>query len=215
MNLTQKYGPTTLAQYNTNHTPLSNLIQMYLNEKTTLPLLLFGNAGGGKTALAHLLPPAICPDFVPANDEKFIDGGLSTSINDVRSIVEFCTLTKFNSKNFTSIVIDEFDRLSTDAMDALKHALPKYQDVAGMRVHFTLTTNHINRIPTPIRDRCNCVEVTLPVSNDLLPMAMKILRAESNKDWDEAKIAEVLNTATIDGRISYREFFKRMERLLA
>ncbi len=215
MNLTQKYGPTTLAQYQTTHTPLAQVIEMYVNGKTKLPLLLFGAAGGGKTKLARLLPPALCSNFHPDSHEKFIDAGLTTSINEVRSAQIFCELMKINDKNLTSIIIDECDRLSTDAMDALKNLLPKYDDVSGMHVHFTLTTNHINRIPKPIRDRCNCYEVPTPLSSELLPFAMSILQAESTKDWDEVLIAEVLNTKTIGGRISYREFFKRMERLLA
>lgn len=215
MNLATKYGPKTLADYKTHHQPLTDLIRAYTDGKTSDPLLLHGPPGTGKTRLAGLLPYALCSDFNPANAEMMIDAGLDTGINKIRAAKAFCEMYKANNDNFTAIIIDECDRLSGDAMDALKHLLPAYQSVSGMRVQFVLTTNHITRIPGPVRDRCQQMLVPQPTPEALIDFAMSILEGEG-QSYDRDLIYKILQTNTSrDGTLSYRELYKRLERLLA
>ncbi len=214
MKLAQKYGPKTLADYRTHYQPLADVIRLYAEGRTEEPLLLCGPPGTGKTQLATLLPPALCVDFDPANAQMAIDAGLDTGIGKIRSAKDFCETYKGNADNFTAVIIDECDRLSSEAMDALKHLLPAYHGKSGMRVQFILTTNHINRVPAPVQDRCHRVQVPQPTPEVLHGFAMQILNAEGKK-YDPALILAVLTTnLSRDGTLSYREFYKRLERLM-
>ena len=71
----EKYRPTTLDDYVGNDS-LKKSISHYINSNDIPHLLLYGNAGGGKTTLAKIVARSIADDnymYINASDENSVD----------------------------------------------------------------------------------------------------------------------------------------------
>lgn len=115
-------------------------------EGTTPNLILNGPAGTGKTAIAR----AIVRELHAS--ELYINSSEKTGIDDVRFEVRgFATTMSLESLEGGKIaILDEFDRLSGFAMDALKSLVEETSDSC----RFIFITNNIRKVITPLLSRC-------------------------------------------------------------
>lgn len=210
-NIEITYSPSTVHEFACDAETRS-IIRRYVDGKSKRPLLLYGDCGSGKSKLAKLLPYSICPDF-NACDLIWIDAGLDRGVDRIRGIENEVSLFAMNDMNFRAVVIDEADQLSSDAMLALKNLLPRFMEREGAHVQFVLTTNYIHRIDDAVRDRCEEVHLAPPEIQQLLPLAREILK-QHNCSIPTNLVEKVLDVNSNNGRISYRDFYKRMEKLI-
>lgn len=207
-----KYTPIALSDYVCDGN-VSSILKPYLDHQSKRPLLLYGEPGTGKTQLAKLLPKAVCEDFYEG-DTIWIDAGLDRGVGKIREIENRIALYASNSMNFHCVCLDEVDQLSPDAMLALKNVLTRYMDMTSPHVLFVMTTNHIARIDAAVKDRCEAVHIDAPTIDRLVPMGLEILQNEGKKA-DETLFRKVLQAKSFNNRLSYREFYRRVERLAA
>lgn len=208
MNYADTYGPKVLSDF--HHYDQKLAAMNYVGGNNTRPLLLYGPAGTGKTAFARALAENLCAD-VSQHDILFINGSMENSIDTVREkIATFASVTKFNEKQLSIIIIDEADGFSGSAQNALKAEIDRLMPYTL----FILTTNHLEKLAAPIRDRCKVAHCPWPMPGELLPLAQTILAAESEAVSDE-KLLQVLGAdyAYIRG-LSYRQMFQRLEDLV-
>ncbi|UDF28494.1 UNVERIFIED_ORG: AAA family ATPase [Roseateles sp. XES5] len=208
MNYAVTYGPKVLSDFRHFDQKLAAI--SYVGGNNTRPLLLYGPAGTGKTAFARILAENLCAD-VSQHDILFINGSMENSIDTVREkIATFASVTKFNEKQLSIIIIDEADGFSGSAQNALKAEIDRLMPYTL----FILTTNHLEKLAGPIRDRCKLVHCPWPMPSELLPLAQTILAAEGDAISDE-KLLQVLGAdyAYIRG-LSYRQMFQRLEELV-
>ena len=82
-------------------------------------------------------------------DVKHINASDESGIDIVRNKIRpFAATLSFNGKKI--VVLDEFERMSADAQDALRSLMEMHSD----HTRFILTTNYIDKVTEPIRSRC-------------------------------------------------------------
>lgn len=108
-------------------------------------LILFGTAGIGKTSAAY----AICNDL--GAEVRYINASLETSIDVIRDDVsQFASTNSVVSFGQKVVILDESDRLSPNAQDALKVILEQTES----NCRFIFCTNNLQKIISPLHSRC-------------------------------------------------------------
>jgi replication factor C small subunit len=146
-------------------------------DNDTPHLLLYGNAGTGKTTLAKILVKDIlnCQYlYINASDEN----GVDTIRNKV---ISFSQTRSFDGKK-KIIILDEFCGMTAEAQRILRSVMEEYVDTT----RFILTANYINKIIDPICSRCLLFNI-IPELNGLVDRCIKILENENIEVSDEQK----------------------------
>lgn len=138
----QKYAPQTLDDIVLS--PENHNFFSKINEDTP-HLLLYGNAGTGKTSLAKIIVKDILKCqylYINASDEN----GVDTIRNKV---ISFSQTRSLDGKKKV-IILDEFCGTTPEAQRILRNVMEVYAD----STRFILTANYINKIIEPIQSRC-------------------------------------------------------------
>jgi len=169
----EKYRPQTIDQY-IFHDPVHKSKVLEMIENKTIPhILLAGIQGSGKTTLARILIKAIDVDendilTINASDER----GIDTFRDAVKSFAGAMPMG-----NFKVIHLEEADRLTPQAQDALK----SFMEDASEYVRFILTCNRIHMITGPIRSRCQEFILKPTSKDDSLEYLVTLLASEKVK----------------------------------
>jgi DNA polymerase III delta prime subunit len=128
------------------------LFQSYVNNKNIPNLFLSGQQGSGKTTSAKAMCNEIGCDYL------FINGSSENGIDVFRNKITNYASSVSLSGGKKVILIDEADRLSPNAFDALRAGTEAFHK----NCTFILTGNYKNRIPAPILSRFIEVDFTIP-----------------------------------------------------
>jgi len=161
----QKYRPTTISDI-ILPAGLVNELANYVKDGKAPHLLLASRLPGtGKTTLAL----ALCADL--GANPLVINASLNNSIDDIRSnVTQYATgVSVMGGPKI--VVLDEAERLSQAAQEALKGIL----EAVSKNCTFILTTNNPQRIIEPLRDRCIVKEFVWS-AEDTTAMRAKMMR---------------------------------------
>lgn len=139
----EKFRPQTFEDIIT--TPkMEKYLARIKNEDTVGNLLFNGPAGTGKTSIAFAIVREL------GADELYINASKDNSINTLRYDVQsFATTKSLMSDGEKIVILDEFDRLSAEAMDALKAMIEE----THRNCRYIFITNNIGRVIEPIISR--------------------------------------------------------------
>lgn len=192
----EKYRPTTLDEMILPDS-IRDELQGYI-EKNDIPNLMFYSPGGmGKTTAAKVLVEALGMDTLEIN------GSLDTSVEVVRDkIMKFAsTVSLMNSSQNKCIFVTEADGFSNEAKNSLKNLIEKFE--SNVRIIFD--TNHIEKMPQPLRSRC--VEIDFNYDKKDYPQMMKSLLKrcidilkENEVTFDKKDVANLIKTRFPDLR---------------
>ena len=143
---TEKYRPKTVDGYVFRDNGQKKQIQGWIKEGSIPHLLLSGTPGIGKTTLAKLLLNEL---EISPYDILEINASRERGIREVRdNITNFVQMIPFSA--FKCVLLDEADRLTPEAQDALKGVMEEYSNHS----RFILTCNSPNRIVPALHSRC-------------------------------------------------------------
>ena len=170
----EKYRPLRLKDYIFYDDSLKEPISKMVDEKS-IPHLLFSStaSGTGKTTVALIL---INEMELDPNDVMSINASDENSVDIMRDKIKSFVSTVAFSK-FKVVHLEEADRFSPAALDALRRIMEEYSDTA----RFILTCNNENRISSAIKSRCQHFRFKSADKNDIAEMMAKMLIAENVK----------------------------------
>ena len=168
-------------------------------EKKQIPHFLFYSPmpGSGKTTMAK----AISNDL--GVSPLFINASLNNSIDDIRSlVVQYATtISVFGGDGHKIVILDEAERLSANALDALKGLMEE----VSKHCRFIITTNSKARIPEPLRSRCTEIDFIwskdeqLKVNTKMYQRVLEILEYEG-VTFDKRAVAVMVKKFSPDNR---------------
>lgn len=152
-----------------------------INEDTP-HLLLYGNAGTGKTTLAKIIVNDILKCqylYINASDENGVD--------TIRNKVTSFSQTRSLDGKKKVIILDEFCGTTPEAQRILRNTMEEY----AATTRFILTANYINRIIEPIQSRCLLFNI-IPKLDQAVLRCFNILKQENIKVDSEKDLASFI-----------------------
>ena len=183
----EKYRPDTLDGYVGNEHIIEK-VKIYIENEDVPHLLLYGQAGTGKTTLAKIITNQIDCDvmYVNASDENSVDA-VRDKIRGFASSVGF--------RKWKVIILDESDYLTPNAQAALRNLMETFSKTT----RFILTCNYVEKIIDPIQSRCQTFSITPPSKKEVAIRLANILDTE-NVEYVMGDIGVLVNSGYPDIR---------------
>lgn len=184
----EKYRPQTLDTYVGNDT-VKATFQQYIDTNDVPHLLLYGDAGSGKTTLAKIVANTIAKDnyiYINASDENSVD-----TVRD--KIKQFASSIGFGGLKL--IILDECDYMTPNAQAALRNVIETFSKTT----RFILTCNYVDKIIDPIQSRCQIFNIVPPSKKEVAQHLVKILDGENVK-YEKDNLATIINQSYPDIR---------------
>lgn len=177
---TEKYRPKTVKDYVFKDAGHKNQVQAWIKDSSIPNLLLSGRPGIGKTTLAKVLLNEI---GIPDYDILEINASRNRGIEEVRrQITNFIQMMPFGP--FKCVLLDEADRLTPEAQDAMKGVMEEYSSTS----RFILTCNSPNQIIGPIHSRVQQLHFGSIDQEEFLMRTIHILTNEGISFNDETLV---------------------------
>ncbi len=184
----EKYRPLTLDTSVGNDT-VKATFQQYIDTNDVPHLLLYGDAGSGKTTLAKIVANTIAKDnyiYINASDENSVD-----TVRD--KIKQFASSIGFGGLKL--IILDECDYMTPNAQAALRNVIETFSKTT----RFILTCNYVDKIIDPIQSRCQIFNIVPPSKKEVASHLVKILDGENVK-YEKDSLVTIINQSYPDIR---------------
>jgi replication factor C small subunit len=182
---TEKYRPTSLNQIVGQERFVEDAKAWVYDSKKPMPnVLLYGQAGVGKTAAAVSLANEILEGQTQGNFFE-VNASDDRRLEVVRTTIkEIASTVKIGDVAFKIILLDEMDGMTADAQNALRRLMERYSE----NVRFIITCNQRHKIIYPLQSRCANYLFT-PLSNDLMyDVLQNVLDKEEIYQYGENEI---------------------------
>jgi replication-associated recombination protein RarA len=208
MNTIYHYRPKGIDEFVFATDKLERQIRRYTDGKTTMPLVLHGTYGTGKSLLAELIPRAIDGDEVSVNkinaedlnNKKEVRAKFSRSAN-------FDRLFSVGGQTMGYTVVEEVN-FDPTAKGALRTCL----DDMASRELFIFTTNEVEKLDRGLLSRAEVVEV-LPVTPDRFFDRAKHIVSSEGVEIADAVLRDLLE-AVYDADYDNRSYYRAMDEVI-
>ena len=184
---TESYRPDKLDGYVGNES-LVEKVKIYIENEDVPHLLLYGQAGTGKTTLAKIITNQIDCDvmYINASDENNVD----TVRDKIRGFA-----SSMGFRKWKVIILDESDYLTPNAQAALRNLMETFSKTT----RFILTCNYVEKIIDPIQSRCQAFSITPPSKKEVAIRLKEILDTEG-VSYEISDLAILVNSGYPDIR---------------
>jgi len=183
----ESYRPDKLDGYVGNES-LVEKVKIYIENEDVPHLLLYGQAGTGKTTLAKIITNQIDCDvmYINASDENNVD----TVRDKIRGFA-----SSMGFRKWKVIILDESDYLTPNAQAALRNLMETFSKTT----RFILTCNYVEKIIDPIQSRCQTFSITPPSKKEVAIRLKEILDIEG-VSYEISDLAILVNSGYPDIR---------------
>ncbi len=183
----ESYRPDKLDGYVGNES-LVEKVKIYIENEDVPHLLLYGQAGTGKTTLAKIITNQIDCDvmYINASDENNVD----TVRDKIRGFA-----SSMGFRKWKVIILDESDYLTPNAQAALRNLMETFSKTT----RFILTCNYVEKIIDPIQSRCQTFSITPPSKKEVAIRLKEILDTEG-VSYEISDLAILVNSGYPDIR---------------
>ena len=183
----ERYRPHSLDGYVGNQHIIEK-VKIYIESNDVPHLLLYGQAGTGKTTLAKIITNQIDCDlmYINASDENSVDA-VRDKIRGFASSMGF--------KEWKIVILDEADYLTPNAQAALRNLMETF----SRTTRFILTCNYVEKVIDPIQSRCQTFGITPPSKKEVAMRLKQILDMEEVK-YEMSDLAILVNSGYPDIR---------------
>jgi len=192
MNIMEKHPIKSLNDIVFADANLKTRLQHVLATKQANPMLLYGEAGTGKSSICKVMAEGLVGlDHLPSINVINVSR-ISTRaklIAEIEATTGFGVLNDFGK---SIAVLEELDGATADTQKALKLTLEEL----APNIHFFATTNCVSGIITPVRDRFEEIHVAPPNARLWLDRAQHVLRAEGIELTDDTCEELLVNHAS-------------------
>jgi len=163
-------------------------VKIYIENEDVPHLLLYGQAGTGKTTLAKIITNQIDCDvmYINASDENNVD----TVRDKIRGFA-----SSMGFRKWKVIILDESDYLTPNAQAALRNLMETFSKTT----RFILTCNYVEKIIDPIQSRCQTFGITPPSKKEVAMRLKDILDGEE-VNYQMEDLAVLVNSGYPDIR---------------
>tara|TARA_R100000995_G_scaffold82714_1_gene57026 strand:- start:167 stop:1081 length:915 start_codon:yes stop_codon:yes gene_type:complete len=197
---TEKYRPKTLRDIKgQEHFVLD--AEVWVEERNMPNVLLYGNAGTGKTGAGLALARSILGEgakdnFVEVNASD--DRRLEVVRTTIKNVAQSGTI---GDVPFRICLLDEMDGMTTDAQNALKRIMERYSS----NIRFIITCNDKTKIIHPLQSRCANYHFK-PLANEVVFEVIKeILQNEKVEVFSEEDLTRLIYSLDGDMRRAITE----------
>ena len=171
--LLEKHEPTTLDGI-IGQTNIVKILKGYVKNNNVPHLLFAGQPGTGKTTIARVLARELFGKYWNKNI-IMLNASSDRGIDVIRGTIKDATMYQpIGGAPFKLIFLDEADSLTKDAMLALRETMLRHQAIT----RFIFAVNDINKMISPIIDRCQVFRFRSIPHNDIKIHLMHIAKAE-------------------------------------
>lgn len=177
----EKYRPSKITEMILDES-ISNMLTAYVSKGSIPNILLFGNAGIGKTSLAKVLAKELnaCVLYINASEENGIDTIRNKVLDFSQSVAP--------EERLKIVILDEADGLTSAAQNSLRNIIETCSD----DTRFIFTCNFLDRIIDPIQSRCTPITIKFSIK-DVLKKILFILESEKiNFEKNKLVIPKIL-----------------------
>lgn len=166
----EKYRPSSLDQYIFHDVVQQEKILEFIQTQNIPHLIFSGIQGSGKTTLAQLLIQYLNIDTI---DVMTLNASSERGIETFRDkVLGFASTTAMG--NFKVLHLEEGDRLTPQAQDALKAFMEERSD----DVKVIVTCNNVHQLTGPFRSRCNEFALVPSDKESVIEYILNILVSE-------------------------------------
>lgn len=168
--LTEKYRPSSIDGYIFPNEEAERKVKKWIKEKEIPNVLMASGAGMGKTTMARILINEL---GVSGTDVKVVKASLTNGIGFIRDELE-PWIKKASFGNFKIVHLEEADRLSQAAQDALRIVTEEYSDV----VRFIATCNYPKRLTPAFLSRFQVVDMNGITEDQIIELVLDVIEKE-------------------------------------
>lgn len=171
--LLQKYEPKSLDDI-VGQTNIVKLLQGYVHNHNIPHMMFTGDPGVGKTTSANVISRELFGEHWQKNI-IMLNASSDRGIDIIRGKIKDATqYAPIGGNDFKIIFLDEADYLTESAQRALRETMIRHQSIT----RFIFSVNDINKVITPLQDRCQVFRFKSLSHDEIKIHLMKVVKAE-------------------------------------